>query len=179
VTLPGRLLVLLAVLAVAPLLAGPAAASAPEGGTLRIDPPLVKPGATYPVEAIVFPEGSADGAIMESGNSIDMSADVMFEVDRAELTPRANDEIVRIVGELRSTVLTRADVVGYTDSTGSAGHNLTLSRARAESVRSALAAALGAGVPVTAAGKGEADPIADNATAAGRAMNRRVRITYS
>jgi outer membrane protein OmpA-like peptidoglycan-associated protein len=171
--------VVFAVLSAASLLAGPAAASAPEGGTVRIDPPLVKPGATYPVEPIVFPEGSADGAVMESGNSIDMSADVMFEVDRAELTPRANDEIVRIVGELRSTVLTRADVVGYTDSTGSAGHNRTLSRARAESVRSALAAALGAGVPLTAAGKGEADPIADNATAEGRAMNRRVRITYS
>jgi outer membrane protein OmpA-like peptidoglycan-associated protein len=172
-------LVALAVLAAGPLLAGPAAADAPGGGAVRIDPPLVKPGATYPVEPIVFPEGTADGAIMESGNTIDMSADVMFEVDRAELTPRANDEIIRIVGELRSTVLTRADVVGYTDSTGSAAHNLVLSRARAESVRTALVAALGAGVPITASGKGEAEPVADNATAAGRAMNRRVRITYS
>jgi outer membrane protein OmpA-like peptidoglycan-associated protein len=178
VRLPGRVLQVLAPLAVAALLAGPATASAPEGRTVRVDPPLVKPGATYPVEPIVFPEGSADGAVMESGNTIDMSADVMFEVDRAELTPRADDEIVRIVGELRSTVLTRADVVGYTDSTGSAGHNLTLSRARAESVRAALAAALAPGVPISAAGKGEAEPIADNATAEGRAMNRRVRISY-
>jgi outer membrane protein OmpA-like peptidoglycan-associated protein len=158
---------------------GPLLASAPGGGPVRIDPPLVKPGATYPVEQIVFPEGTVDGAVMESGNTIDMSADVMFEIDRAELTPRANDEIVRIVGELRASVLTRADVVGYTVSTGSAAHNLALSQARAESVRGALSAALGAGVPITAAGKGEADPVADNATAEGRAMNRRVRITYS
>ena len=53
----------------------------------------VQPGAAYPVEAIVFPEGSADGAVMETGTSIDMSADVMFEVDSAELTPRADDEL--------------------------------------------------------------------------------------
>jgi outer membrane protein OmpA-like peptidoglycan-associated protein len=165
-------------LVVTVLVAGPAAASAPGGGTARIDPPPAQPGATYPVEAIVFPEGSADGAVMESGNSIDMSADVMFEVDSAELTPRANDELVRVVAELRSTVLTRADVTGYTDSTGSAEHNLALSQARAESVRAVLAAALRPGVAIGAAGKGEAEPVADNATAEGRAMNRRVRITY-
>jgi OmpA-OmpF porin, OOP family len=152
---------------------------APPTGDVRIDPPLIRPGAVYPVEAITFPEATGDGAVVESSGSIDMSADVMFEVDRAELTPRADAEIVRIVGELRSAVLTRADVVGYTDSTGSAAHNLELSKARAESVRAALAAALGPGVPITADGRGEADPVADNATAAGRAMNRRVRITYS
>jgi peptidoglycan-binding protein ArfA len=160
------------------LVAGPAAASAPGGGTARVDPPAVQPGATYPVEAIVFPEGSADGAVMESGNSIDMSADVMFEVDSAELTPRADEELVRVVAELRSTVLTRADVTGYTDSTGSAAHNLALSQARAESVRAVLTAALRPGVPIGAVGKGEAEPVADNATSGGRAMNRRVRITY-
>lgn len=146
---------------------------------VRVDPPGREPDAANPAGPVVFPEASMDGAVVERGNSIDMAADVMFEVDRAELTPRAGVEIVRVVGELRSTVLTRTDVVGYTDSTGSAAHNLALSRARAESVRAALAAALGPGVPVTAAGRGEADPVADNTTAPGRALNRRVRITYS
>jgi outer membrane protein OmpA-like peptidoglycan-associated protein len=177
--LPGRLLAGLAALLAVPVLATPAAASAPPDGPVRIDPPLVKPGAAYPVEAITFPEATDDGAVMESGNSIMMSADVMFEVDRAELTPRAWQEIGRLVGELRKSVLTRADITGYTDSTGAPGHNLQLSKDRAESVRTALAAALTPGLPITAAGKGEAEPIADNATAAGRAMNRRVMITYS
>ena len=176
---PGRLLAVLVALVAVPVLAVPAAAEVPPDGPVRSDPPLVKPGATYPVEPIVFPEATGDGAVMQSGNTIMMSADVMFEVDRAELTPRAWQELGRLVGQLRITTLTRADVVGYTDSTGSAGHNLTLSKARAESVRSALAQALASGLPISATGKGEAEPIADNATVEGRAMNRRVMITYT
>ena len=65
----------------------------------------------------------------------------------------------------------------YTDSTGDDAYNQALSERRAESVRAALQAKLPGTITLTAEGKGEADPIADNGTDDGRALNRRVTIT--
>ena len=71
-------------------------------------------------------------------------------------------------------------VVGYTDSTGSPAHNLTLSRQRAAAVLAALKPVEPAdNVTFQASGRGEADPVATNPTAEGRQENRRVTITYS
>jgi outer membrane protein OmpA-like peptidoglycan-associated protein len=68
-------------------------------------------------------------------------------------------------------------IEAHTDSQGADAANLALSQRRAEAVRAALAAA---GVPAAkmqAVGKGEAAPVADNASAPGRARNRRVEIS--
>lgn len=68
-------------------------------------------------------------------------------------------------------------VTGHADPSGDAAANERLSAARAEAVRAALVAA---GVPVgtiTTSAKGSTDPSADNTTAEGRALNRRVDIT--
>jgi outer membrane protein OmpA-like peptidoglycan-associated protein len=71
----------------------------------------------------------------------------------------------------------KLSLLGFTDSVGSAAYNLKLSERRAMAVANYLVAA---GVPqaniVAVGGMGEADPVADNATAEGRAMNRRVVI---
>lgn len=67
-------------------------------------------------------------------------------------------------------------VVGHTDSQGDAAANQALSQKRAEAVREALSKA---GVPrarIEAVGRGAAEPVADNTTAAGRAKNRRVEV---
>jgi outer membrane protein OmpA-like peptidoglycan-associated protein len=68
-------------------------------------------------------------------------------------------------------------VNGYTDNLGSAAYGRTLSLRRAEAVAAALRPRL-SGVPVTLQprGFGEADPVASNATEAGRQLNRRVTI---
>jgi len=67
-------------------------------------------------------------------------------------------------------------IEAHTDSQGADAANLALSQQRADSVReSLLASGLSAG-RVKATGKGEADPVADNASAEGRARNRRVEI---
>ncbi|HYG45691.1 MAG TPA: OmpA family protein, partial [Bordetella sp.] len=70
----------------------------------------------------------------------------------------------------------RAKVVGHTDSTGSAAHNQTLSENRARSVTAYLGSQGVAPARMTIEGRAANDPIADNATAEGRAANRRVEV---
>jgi len=67
----------------------------------------------------------------------------------------------------------------HTDSVGSDQTNMTLSEKRAQAVRDFL---VSAGVPddhITAAGKGEAEPVATNKTSAGRQQNRRVELVIT
>jgi len=68
-------------------------------------------------------------------------------------------------------------VEAHTDDQGSDSANLALSQRRADAVRRALVSAGIAAARITAVGKGEAAPVADNASAEGRARNRRVEIT--
>lgn len=83
-----------------------------------------------------------------------------------------DENIVKINNAPNVSVL----VVGYTDDRGSDAMNQKLSEARAESVRNYF---VKAGVPpsrVKATGRGESNPVADNASSAGRAKNRRIEM---
>ena len=71
----------------------------------------------------------------------------------------------------------RVRIAGYTDNQGRASSNLALSRVRAQATRAYLAARGVAGARMTVAGYGAAHPVATNATAAGRAANRRIEFT--
>ena len=66
------------------------------------------------------------------------------------------------------------EIAGHTDSTGSESGNLRLSQERADAVLAALRAEDLPLPGLTARGYGEADPVADNGTADGRAANRRI-----
>lgn len=105
--------------------------------------------------------------------------DVLFDVDRSVLKPgglRMVDQLVAVLNEFpQRNVL----VEGFTDSTGNAGYNQTLSGQRADAVRTALMRQGIDTARVTARGYGEASPVSSNATAAGRQMNRRVEIVLS
>lgn len=70
-------------------------------------------------------------------------------------------------------------VVGFTDSTNTAAHNLDLSERRAQAVASQLRSLLPARTQISVSGMGEANPVADNSTSPGRALNRRVSIVYT
>ncbi len=71
---------------------------------------------------------------------------------------------------------TQVDVEGYTDSTGSAEYNQELSERRAESVARHLMSVGVDRLRLNARGYGERNPIADNNSASGRALNRRVEV---
>ncbi len=102
--------------------------------------------------------------------------DILFEFDRARLTPPAKRTIGEIAEVVRSVKDRPVAVEGHTDSIGSIVYNKDLSRRRAESVARELGQL---GVPsaqMTTRGYGEGRPIATNNSEAGRARNRRVEI---
>lgn len=102
--------------------------------------------------------------------------DVLFEFDRAKLLPRGWQVVREVAGHLHNNSSYRVLVEGHTDSRGSQSYNMRLSRARAESVQNALASLGISPTRVGIAYYGERRPIASNATASGRRLNRRVHI---
>lgn len=102
---------------------------------------------------------------------------VTFPDASAGLTPRAKAVLGRAAALLDRAPGLTVTVTGYTDSQGGAPANRALSLARARAVRRYLAARGVAGGRMKAAGLGETSPAATNATAAGRAANRRVEFT--
>lgn len=107
---------------------------------------------------------------------IGVASDASFAVDSATLNPTAQNTFNSIANVLQDYDKTAIHVVGFTDSTGSAQHNLKLSKNRAQSVAQFLE---GRGVNsqrVLTWARGESQPVASNDTAAGRAKNRRVAI---
>ncbi len=99
-----------------------------------------------------------------------------FARDRADLAPALATTLDRIASALTQAPGTRVQVFGHTDSMGRELYNLQLSIRRAEAVSEFLRSRGVALARLTADGRGEAEPIADNATEAGRARNRRVEI---
>lgn len=106
-------------------------------------------------------------------------SDVLFSTNRATLTSGAQERLARLASFLRQHPDRTVRVEGYTDNTGGSGYNLQLSERRADAVRDAL---LAQGVDpgrIVTLGRGEAQPVASNATESGRQANRRVEIVIS
>lgn len=106
-------------------------------------------------------------------------AALSFEYKSTKLTPEAVSNLKPVAELLQSCPNLSVLVGGHTDNVGSAGYNLKLSTQRAEAVRNVVVES-GADIQrVSAAGFGLTQPIGDNRTAAGRAANRRVEITFN
>jgi len=105
--------------------------------------------------------------------------DVLFETNRFTLKPGARESMAKLAGILLAYPDLRLEVDGHTDSVGSDAYNQQLSEKRAASVRDYLAQQ---GIPISSVavmGFGKTQPIASNATAAGRQQNRRVELVVS
>jgi outer membrane protein OmpA-like peptidoglycan-associated protein len=101
---------------------------------------------------------------------------VSFDVDRSEVKPAARAALANIGDIMVQYPATTIAVVGHTDNTGSAAHNQQLSERRAEAVTTLLAASGVDSTRIRTMGVGMSQPVASNASAAGRARNRRVEI---
>jgi outer membrane protein OmpA-like peptidoglycan-associated protein len=108
-------------------------------------------------------------------------SDVLFDFNRATLKPGAREKLSKLAGILLAYPGDyRMEIEGHTDAVGSEEYNFRLSQSRAEAVRDYLGQA---GIPasriIATRGLGKSQPIADNTTAAGRQVNRRVEIVIA
>ncbi|MGF0115879.1 OmpA family protein [Promicromonospora sp. Marseille-Q5078] len=111
---------------------------------------------------------------------VTLTSDLLFEFGEAALTPAAEEAVAALAADVPQDATVHVD--GYTDSVGSDAFNRRLSRQRA----AAVADVLGGERPdltLKVEGHGEADPVAENEVSgednpAGRALNRRVEVTY-
>jgi outer membrane protein W/outer membrane protein OmpA-like peptidoglycan-associated protein len=101
---------------------------------------------------------------------------VNFAFDSAELTPESINELERVVKFMNDVPDSLAEIDGYTDSVGTDAYNLKLSDRRAKAVFDYVTSRGVNPDRLKSHGYGEADPIAPNDTAEGRAKNRRVML---
>ncbi|MEU4827528.1 OmpA family protein [Actinomadura sp. NPDC023710] len=125
---------------------------------------------------------SDDESITEDADnrSVRLSSDVLFALNKADLTPRASallDNLAKQVDASRGTTVT---VDGYTDTSGNDAINQPLSERRAQTVTARLKQLVTRqGVAFKAAGHGSGDPVAPNDSEQGRRKNRRVTVTFA
>lgn len=100
--------------------------------------------------------------------------DVLFDFNKYTLKPEARERLAKISGIVEAYPGLKLQVEGHTDSIGSDEYNVQLSEKRADSVRAYLVSNGVRPDSVSAEGFGKSDPVADNSTAAGRKLNRRV-----
>ena len=109
--------------------------------------------------------------------SVVIQADALFDFDKAVITPEAEVALQELVQDMAGAAeIIGITATGHTDSVGPEEYNMGLSQRRADAVKMALE---GLGVNpglISTVAMGETDPVADNSTSEGRALNRRVEI---
>jgi outer membrane protein OmpA-like peptidoglycan-associated protein len=152
-------------------------------GTPSASPPISKPHkthASHPTSPST-PVTTSPTAVRSRKPNVTLRSDLAFGFNSATLSTAAKAAIAGVAQQVRRASLRgKIYVDGYTDNLGSAAYGKVLSQRRANAVADYLRSHLGSAtgkVDVVAIGHGEADPVASNATAAGRVQNRRVTIT--
>ena len=102
---------------------------------------------------------------------------ILFATNQATLTSSSKNDLAKFSKVLKDNSDCHVDIYGHTDTTGNDGINIPLSNRRAESVVNYLKQCGVSGSQFkNVVGKGSAEPVADNSTAAGRKQNRRVEV---
>jgi outer membrane protein OmpA-like peptidoglycan-associated protein len=107
---------------------------------------------------------------------LNMPSDITFAVDQSDIQSRFFGPLDGVASVLNQYPQTTIDIIGHADSTGPDDYNQALSERRAASVADYLVRRGVMSGRLYVAGRGESDPIASNATDAGRAQNRRVEV---
>jgi outer membrane protein OmpA-like peptidoglycan-associated protein len=119
-----------------------------------------------------------DVQVVRQGDDLllNMPSGITFATDSANVQPQFQPTLDQVADVLKQYNQTYIDVYGHTDSTGADAYNQTLSERRASAVAGYLSSHGVQSARIGTRGFGETQPIADNATEAGRAANRRVEI---
>lgn len=120
------------------------------------------------------PAAAAPAAKAEPAVIMKKTLHAHFDHDRAIVRADDKKEIAEVAEAMKNNPGSKADLVGHTDSTGTDAYNQALSEKRADAVKAELVKQGASAAAITTSGKGEKEPVADNATAKGRAANRRV-----
>ncbi|HEX9343500.1 MAG TPA: OmpA family protein [Actinomycetota bacterium] len=152
----------------------------PFSGT-EIDPAKTSLKVPEIVPLISTAEGTVESTDATGADrSVRLSADVLFAINKSNLTPAAQSVLKQVAQQVDASSGTTVRVDGYTDNSGNDAINNPLSVARAQAVETQLKALVSRqGVSFQAAGHGSADPVADNGSEEGRRKNRRVTVTFA
>ena len=112
---------------------------------------------------------------LENDGKVDLYG-IYFDIDKAVLKAESEGTLQQVLQLLKSKPALRIAIAGHTDAQASDTYNAELSKRRAQAVMAWLTARGIVASRLTAQGFGESQPVADNASAAGRALNRRVEI---
>jgi len=121
----------------------------------------------------------AAGAAAASGvmqSKITLQADTLYDFNKSDLKPEGKATLDKIAADLNKIKLEVIIAVGNTDSVGTDAYNMALGQRRAQSVKSYLTSKGVDGSRIYTESKGKSNPVASNATAEGRAKNRRTDI---
>jgi OOP family OmpA-OmpF porin len=112
-------------------------------------------------------------------DSKSVAFNIEFESGKADILPQSYQHLDRVGDVLSDWPEAEVEIAGHTDSQGATAFNKTLSERRADSVKKYLTDKYSSIRPgnLSTKGYGESKPVADNATAEGRAKNRRVEFT--
>ena len=111
-----------------------------------------------------------------SQSKITLQADTLYDFDKATLKPEGKATLDKIAKDLSKIKLEVIIAVGNTDSIGTDAYNMALGQRRAQSVKAYLVSKGVDGSRIYTESKGKSNPVASNATAEGRAKNRRTDI---
>ena len=134
---------------------------------------------------ISFAAGSAGSQMMEfikggaNGDGRFRFNNLNFASGSAVISGESGQEVDNISAILKAYPDVSINIEGYTDSQGNADSNITLSQQRADAVQNRLIAEGIAANRIKTKGFGAANPIGDNATAEGRAQNRRIEVVIA
>jgi len=140
----------------------PASAMANCDGWIAPKPPAV-PAAKKPAPAV-------------TQSKITLQADTLYDFDKSTLKPEGKATLDKIAADLSKIKLEVIIAVGNTDSIGTDAYNMALGQRRAQSVKDYLVSKGVDRSRIYTESKGKSNPVASNATAEGRAKNRRTDI---
>ena len=132
----------------------------------------------FPEPVAAAPPPPPPAPVAPRYENVTLSATALFAFDSAVVTEEGKTAINELADNIKSkgASVVDLDIIGYTDSTGPEDYNEQLSLRRATAVKDYIVSQGVDPAIIDVSGKGEADPVASNATREGRAKNRRVEV---